>query len=145
MANTIKELREIYEGVQDRLSDRELRILSMMRDISKREATIDRDETVKNLKRGLANHLAGSTFKFNSMVIDEEKIPNLELREVVNLIKKLEMWELMYLPKFQIPFWSGKIFGETKENLWVFFEEIYEGTLRAVKKVDYTFITNNRA
>jgi hypothetical protein len=130
----VKYLKEHYEGLAERLSDRELLIFDLMKYISNSQVYTDRDQTISNYKRGIAAHLAASTILTNAKVTNENHIVCLELREVINLIRKLETWELMYVPKFQIPFYSMKIYGEEGGNVWEFFGQLYEVSFRDIKR-----------
>jgi hypothetical protein len=130
----IKWLKENYAGLVGRLSERELRIFDMMKYVSNSQATHDRDQAIANFKRGLGAHLAASSVLTNSKITNGSQILGLELREVENLIIKLEMWELMYVPKFQIPFYSMKIYGEAENNEWEFFGEPQKANFRNIKK-----------
>ncbi|MER2079007.1 hypothetical protein [Psychrobacillus psychrotolerans] len=134
MNNYMKEIRERYEGIQERLSDREMKIFDLMMYVSNSNGVTDRDETIRNLKKKKGMHLAGSTFITNEKIDNSSAIPELEIREVNNLITKLEMWNLLFLPKFLVPFWSMSIYGGS-ENDWLILGDIYEVNKKDIRKV----------
>ena len=137
MEQHIKELREKFAGIEDRLSDREMRIFDIMRYISNSQATDDRALIVENYNRGRGPHLVLSVVATNSRISNEYHILGLEPREVENLKKKLEMWNFIHVPKFQIPFWSLNIYGGPKTNSWEFFGDVYEMEIKDIRKFKF--------
>lgn len=133
----INELRERFEGIQNRLTNREIKIFDLMKYVSNSYSSIGRVEAIKNLKKGKALHLAGSTFVTNGKIDNGSAIPELELREINNLITKLEMWNYLYIPNFLLPFWSMSIYGGS-ENEWSILGETYEISKRDIRKVKLT-------
>lgn len=139
MEKYIKELRERYEGIEARLTDREMRIFDLIKYVTTCMETNGRQEIIKNLKRSKGPRLAESTFVTN--LRGDNPIPDLELREVNNLIIKLEMWGVMHIPNFGIPFYSMNIYGGQKTTDWLFFGEVYETNLRTIKKFSTEFLS----
>ena len=134
----IREMRERFSGIEARLTDRELHILDLIKYLSNDQSTARRNETISNLKMKKGTHIVGSTYITNQKV--NNSIPDLELREISNLVEKLEMWKVMYIPKFGIPFFSAAIYGkDAPENEWLFFGNVYEATFKEIKKYSFSF------
>ncbi|MDT9027878.1 hypothetical protein [Rossellomorea yichunensis] len=133
MKKYIQELRELYEGVQNRLTDREMIIFDTMRYVSNSQCSVDREQTIFYLKQGRGAHYPTSTYVTNQG--SNLELPDLEIREITNLIAKLESWGLLYIPNFGVPIWSMNIFGGPKTNDYQFFGFTIELDPRNVKKV----------
>ena len=133
MEKYIQELRERYEGIQSSLTDREIILLDTMRYVSNSQCTVDRNLVISNLRKGLGAHYPVSVYITNKG--SNQELPNLELREVFNLIQKLEYWKVVYIPKFGIPIWSLNIFGGPKTKDFEFFGAIIEVEPKNIKKI----------
>ncbi len=136
----VQELRELYEGIESRLTDREIRIFDLLKYVSNCQSDVDRQKMIKHLKRGEGPDLIGSTYVTNLKV--NNAIPNLEIREINNIVKKLEMWGMLHIPRFGIPFFSMRIYGSPEPKAWLFFGEIYEATFQEIKKHSFVFMNH---
>lgn len=87
MKQSIQELRERYEGIQDRLTDREIQILDIMRYVSNSQADWDRQIVLSNLRKKRGAHYPLSVHVTNLKIKNSNSIPNLEVREINNLTR----------------------------------------------------------